>query len=215
MSKRPRRPDPFRKLKALYTRMDREYERVTSALDFTCAGCPQNCCVSYFQHHTHIEWAYAFEGLMAMDEQRRAMFMERARDNVRQCSEALGRGERPRVMCPLNEDGLCGLYEHRLMICRLHGVPHVLRTPDGRSAAYPGCFRFEERLARETGLADAPAHVAQAARANMDVLDRTPLYRELVELEMRFVGAQGKNLPRVNMTLAEMMVSGPPPVKKK
>lgn len=215
MSKRSSKPDHFRKLKALYAQMDREYERVTSALGFTCAGCKQNCCVSHFQHHTHIEWAYLFQGLSALDPAEREEYMARARANVEACSQALNRGERPRVMCPLNNDGLCGMYEHRLMICRLHGVPHTLRTPDGRGAAYPGCFRFEDMLAEETGLRDAPEHVAQAARASLPVLDRTPLYRTLAELEMRFVGPRGRDLPRVNMTLAEMMVSGPPPVDKK
>ena len=213
MSKRPARPDPLRRLAALYARMDLEYDRVTGALDFSCAGCPQNCCVSYFQHHTHIEWAYAFVGLAALDPDRREEFLVRAGENVRLCAEALTRGERPRVMCPLNQDGLCGLYDHRLMICRLHGAPHLLTGPDGRGARYPGCFRLEESLAARPDLASAPPHLAHLVRDRTPFVDRTPLYRELAELEMRFLGQDPRNLPRVNMTLAEMLVSGPPPVK--
>jgi len=110
---------------------------------------------------------------------------------VRETHEALARGERPAVMCPVNDDGLCGMYEHRLMICRLHGVPHLLAGRDGLPQAYPGCHRFP------AGSAAAP-------------LDRTPLYRDLARIEMDLLGARLRSLPRVNLTLAEMMVQGPP-----
>ncbi|THB63956.1 MAG: hypothetical protein D6E12_15940 [Desulfovibrio sp.] len=213
MSRRAK-PDPFRKLVALYARMDQEYSTVTATQDFSCAECPQNCCYSYFQHHTHIEWAFALKGMGLLPEDRRESYLSRARDNVAQCEAALAKGERPHVMCPVNDDGLCGLYEHRLMICRLHGVPNVLRLPDGRENRFPGCFRFEDAVAESHGLKDAPEHIIAATRHQLPFLDRTPLYRDLVALEMRFVGPKLKELARVNLTLSQMLVKEFPLDKK-
>ena len=98
-------------------------------------------------------------------------------------------------MCPANVDGLCMIYRHRLMICRLHGVRHRLSGPSG-VRDFPGCWRFEEGAASQ----DGPA----------PVLDRTPLYRRLAALEMEFLGAKARRLPRVSLTLALMLVNGPP-----
>lgn len=181
----------LRRLEALYTRMAQGYEAAAQGTGFTCTGCTQNCCTSHFQHHTYAEWLYFFKGLDALPAPRREQYMDRARACVRETHEALARGERPAVMCPVNDDGLCGMYAHRLMICRLHGVPHLLAGRDGLPQAYPGCHRFP------AGGAAAP-------------LDRTPLYRDLARIEMDLLGARLRSLPRVNLTLAEMMVQGPP-----
>ena len=78
-------------------------------------------------------------------------------------------------MCPLNDDGLCGVYGHRLMICRMHGVPNALVRPDGRRIQFAGCFRAQE-LTQEAD--------------DVFVLDRTPLYTDLVRLEMEFLGSK-------------------------
>ena len=191
----------FRRLAALYDRMQREYDRAAAqAPGFTCAGCPQNCCTSFFQHHTYVEWAYLWQGLEALPGARRAGFLERARDYLDAARAAQARGEVPAAMCPLitreGEDGgagRCGLYAHRLMICRLHGVPHALATPGRPPREFPGCWRYGE-----------------AAAAAPVLLDRTPLYRELAGLERDFLGPRAGRLPRVDLTLAEMLVQGPP-----
>ena len=60
---------------------------------------------------------------------------------------------------------------------------------------FPGCFRAQELC---KGLQDVP------------VMDRTELYRELASLEMALLGEKRKKLPRVNLTLADMVVQGPP-----
>lgn len=185
----------FRKLGLLYKRMVDEYEVVSGKLGLTCADCDQNCCVSYFQHHTYVEWAYLWKGLKALPESQRDDFLRRAGEYVDQAGAMLAQGVRPNVMCPLNVDGLCGLYGHRLMICRLHGVPNVMVRPDGRSVSFPGCHRSQEL---SEGFDQPPT------------LDRTPLYRELVKLEMEFLGNKIRRLPKVDMTLAEMIVNGPP-----
>ena len=181
----------FRRLEALYARMQAAYDATVGETGFTCSGCADNCCTSYFQHHTYVEWSFLFKGLDALPAERRDEYMRRAEEYVFRSREALARGERPAVMCPLNDDGLCGVYAHRLMICRLHGVPHTLAGRMGQVQDYPGCFRFP-------------------AEAGATPLDRTPLYRELVKLEMDFLGSRLSQLPKVNLTLAEMMVQGAP-----
>ncbi len=184
----------FRRLAALYKKMDKAYAAAADPMGFTCDGCGRNCCVSYFQHHTHVEWLYLFEGMNQLPEHIRAEFMERARENVRLTGEALGRGEIPSVMCPLNVDGRCGLYMHRLMICRLHGVPNLL-LQGGVPREFSGCWRAQELC---------------AANPDYKIMDRTPLYRELAQLELDLLGPRRARLPKVDMTLAEMLVSGPP-----
>lgn len=186
----------FRKLASLYEDMQNQYRAYSAGLGLTCDDCSQNCCTSYFQHHTRIEWAYLLHGLAELPEVLRREYERRARDYIHASQEALAAGEQPRVMCPLNYDGRCGVYRHRLMICRLHGVPNMLRYPNGRVLDFPGCYRSQE-------LCEKAEHVP--------VLDRTPLYTRLMELEMQYVGpAKVRSLPRVDLTLAEMIVHGAP-----
>jgi len=195
----------FRKLAAIYDAMADRYAESAGAIGLSCDGCADNCCLTFFQHHTYVEWAYLWEGLAALPPDRLEAVRRRAHDYVDQAREALGRGLRPRVMCPLNldlEQGLCGLYDHRLMICRMHGVPNELVRPDGRRVAFPGCQRCQ-------GLTES----LKAKGEPVPVLDRTPLYRDLAALEMRFVGSNLRRLPKVDHTIAEMIVLGPPRLK--
>ena len=53
----------YRKLAALYTRMADAYADAAGRIGLSCAGCADNCCHSYFQHHTYVEWAYLWQGL--------------------------------------------------------------------------------------------------------------------------------------------------------
>lgn len=179
----------------LYSRMEQAYDIVAQQIDFTCEGCPDNCCDSYFQHHTYLEWAYLWEGIKALPEARRKILLERAADYAAQCEEALGKGERPLVMCPLNEEGRCTLYGHRLMICRMHGVPSSLTLPNGQAKTFPGCSRCQE-LTR--------------GRAAVPTVERTPLLRELAMLEQELLGDQRGLLPKVKKTIADMIILGPP-----
>lgn len=187
--------DPFQELRLVYSEMEEAYDLAARKIGLSCRGCRENCCVSYFQHHTYFEWAYLWQGLRACDDKRLEGFLSRAKAYVTQAEKMLVQGARPDIMCPLNEDGLCGLYEHRLMICRMHGVPNSLVRPDGKKLNFPGC---------------GPCQELYAGRGEVPVLDRTPYYRTLAHLETAFRGITTGPLPRVNLTLAEMLVKGPP-----
>jgi Fe-S-cluster containining protein len=188
----------FEDLAHLYTTMEAAYSRAADTFGLSCEGCSDNCCTSYFQHHTYIEWAYLWEGINACSEERRRGFLDRAKAYVAQSRLCLAQGKTPGMMCPLNENGLCRLYEHRLMICRMHGVPNSFIRPDGKVMRFPGCIRCQEQYA---DLDQAP------------MLDRTPFYKALASLEMALMAFQGYAMPKVKLTLAEMLVQGPPQIK--
>lgn len=210
----------FARLAQLYAQMDEAYQTSAQAIGLSCAGCAENCCETFFQHHTYLEWAYLWEGLRALPKDRLEAIRSDAGNWVVRHQNPILPGARPRVMCPLNlgreGEGRCGLYSHRMMICRMHGVPNVLLRP-GRPAqparpgfpvqagpaapperrAFPGCDR-----AQELGKTCEPV-----------LLDRTPLLSALARLEMEFVGPERmRKGPRVDLTLAEMVLMGPPKI---
>jgi Fe-S-cluster containining protein len=185
----------FKKLSRLYSEMEETYNRTAGKIGLSCQGCPDTCCTSHFQHPTIREWAYLWKGIGARPDEKQREFMNRAGEYVRQSRALLAQGLRPRIMCPLNDKGLCQLYEYRLMVCRMHGVPNSFVRPDGKRLSFPGCFRCQELY----------SHFKE-----VPVLDRTGFYRDLASLELAFVGPRIKTLPRVNLTLAEMLVQGPP-----
>jgi len=184
----------FRQLADLYGQMESAYQTVASVLDFSCDGCSDNCCDSYFLHHTYIEWAYLWEGLGQLEQDKKELYQKRAQDYVSRSQQALAKSERPMIMCPVNDNGLCGLYHNRLLICRLHGVPSSITMPNARSKTFPGCFRCQEII---------------QDKKNVTTMDRTRFFREMVLLEQSFMENQRPGLPRVKMTLAEMLIKEP------
>ena len=188
-------PELAAKIAELYSRMEQVYDLVAQQLDFTCQGCPDNCCDSYFQHHTHAEWGYLWVGLLELEPEKRAAMESRAADYAAACEKALARGERPQLMCPLNEKGRCSLYLHRLMICRMHGVPSSLTFPNGKVQKFPGCFRCQEIV---------------GDRQAVPSVERASLFRELVALEQELLGEKQGQLPKLKKTIAEMILAGPP-----
>ncbi len=186
-------------LAEIYGAMESGYDQLASEVGLTCRGCPDNCCDSYFLHHTYSEWAYLWQGLRELDEEQRSMIVKRAENYVEKSRVQLSRQERPQIMCPLNIDGLCGLYQHRMLVCRMHGIPATMTRPDGRSMRFPGCFRCQQVVKEKyEQLDDAPA------------MDRTPLFRKMVAVESRLLGDKRHLMPRVKLTIAEMIVQGPP-----
>jgi hypothetical protein len=188
-------PEFAEQVASLYRDMEKVYDSVAATLDFSCSGCPDNCCDSFFLHHTYTEWAYLWQGLYALSDRQLEEIREKSSACLAATKDALVRGKRPTVMCPLNSDGRCTLYPYRLMICRLHGVPSAFTRPDGRRMEFPGCFRCQEQLASEKPGA---------------VLDRTEFFRRLVELEMQLLCGRQRVLPKVKLTIAQMIVQGPP-----
>ena len=188
-------PELAAKIAELYSRMEQVYDLVAQQLDFTCQGCPDNCCDSYFLHHTYAEWGYLWVGLLELEPEKRAAVESRAADYAAACEKALARGERPQLMCPLNEKGRCSLYLHRLMICRMHGVPSSLTFPNGKVQKFPGCFRCPEIV---------------GDRQAVPSVERASLFRELVALEQELLGEKQGQLPKLKKTIAEMILAGPP-----
>jgi hypothetical protein len=179
----------------LYRDMEDAYDRTAKDLNFSCSGCPDNCCDSYFLHHTYTEWAYLWLGLKALASSQLQTINAKASLYVVETEAALARGERPIVMCPLNEDGLCTLYSYRMMLCRLHGVPATLTRPDGQKLVFPGCFSCQEQMPHESPIPP---------------LDRTRFLQRLVTLEIGLLGSRRMTAPKVKLTIAQMIVKGPP-----
>lgn len=188
-----------RRIAGIYGRMEEDYNKVAAALNFSCAGCPDNCCDSYFLHHTYAEWAYLWRGLRELDRETFENVQARAKDYQKRCRSAETRGERPQIMCPLNENGLCILYDYRMLVCRTHGVPARMRRPDGRVLQFPGCFRCQEVVGEreKTGL-KTPS------------VERTALFTELAKVEEECLGYRRQLYPKVRMTIADMILQGPP-----
>jgi len=186
-------------LAAIYEDMEEGYDKVARDIGLTCEGCPDNCCDSYFLHHTYSEWAYLWQGLQALAPEMQDRIRDRAAEYLRQCKGQLAEGRRPQIMCPLNENGLCALYQHRMLVCRMHGIPATMTRPDGQSMRFPGCFRCQEIVEQKYGQPEAAPS-----------MDRTELFRRMVGVESRLLGDKRHLMPRIKMTIAEMIVQGPP-----
>lgn len=187
----------------IYEEMEKGYEQVAAQLRFSCDGCPDNCCDSYFQHHTFVEWGYLWQGFCQLPEAQQTEILERSRLYIAACEQALARNERPQIMCPLNEEGRCILYAHRLMVCRTHGVPATMQRPDGQRLNFPGCFRCQE-LVEQT----IPHH--SEAQSLLPRVERTLLLRRLAMLENELMDGRRHLYPRIKLTIAQMLVKGPP-----
>ena len=173
------------RLQELFAAMDAAYDAVAGRYGFHCSGCEDNCCRTRFHHHTYLEVFLLRRGLEKLEPEQRAEIESRANDACREksvTSPDIGTRQR---MCPLNIDGLCRLYEYRPMICRLHGIPHVLRRPDGYRTVGSGCAAFQ----------------GQCGSRSEAVLDRTPHYKALAALEQEFRRAMGLT-DRVKSTVA-------------
>ncbi|MGM0452296.1 MAG: hypothetical protein ACQERN_03920 [Thermodesulfobacteriota bacterium] len=180
----------FDQLRALYADMDRAYDAATAAYGFSCAGCTDNCCRTRFAHHTHVEYLYLLAGFDALAQQTRTGIRKRAAEYAREMEAADATGQTLRLMCPLNEGGLCLLYAHRPMICRLHGVPHEF-SPPGRGRVYgAGCVQFE----------------SQCGHQPYQRFDRTPFYMKMADLEKRFKESAGIS-DKIKLTVAQMLLA--------
>jgi len=187
MKKQPDVYHPFlSRLKQLFADMDRAYHDTAARYGFHCTGCEDNCCRTRFYHHTLLEYLLLMEGFFSLDTAMQSDILQKARA----VAEADIKGAPVRLMCPLNVNSLCILYNQRPMICRLHGLPHELHRP-GRAVAYgPGCGTFDSRFG------DKP-YVR---------FDRTPYYIRMAALEKEL--QQALDAPhKIKMTVAQMLLA--------
>ena len=184
-------PDTIRpQVIQLFEQMDRDYDAAAKKSGFICNGCRDNCCLTRFYHHTLVEYLYIKSGLDQLEPQALVKVKERAEAAVEQMSGMPPKGREPvRVMCPLNIAGRCILYDYRPMICRLHGISHTLRRPDGQLQTGPGCDDF----------------YTQCGASNQTQLDRTPLYVAMANLERQLREELGFN-QKIKMTIAEIII---------
>ncbi len=176
------------KIADLYRRMDAAWEETAAHYGFQCNGCEDNCCRSFFYHHTHIETDYLVAGLATLP----ADLFQKITATLDKEMKAAGTSGDSGRMCPLNIDGLCVLYERRPMICRLHGIPHEFHKPDGEIVKGPGC-------ATGSPLFSSSGHFR---------LNRTPFYREMARLEAAYRKAAGKS-GKIKRTVTQMLVTAP------
>jgi len=174
------------KVDDVFKRMDQSYRQTAAELGFVCAGCEENCCRTLFHHHTLIEYLYLREGLSTLPTELHRLAVQRAAEVLERTDTAQDRAVKR--MCPLNIDGRCIVYAHRPMICRLHGIPHSLRRPDGLRQVGPGCADFDRQYAGTDPIR----------------LDRTPLYAALAELE-RELRQNLRFTRKLKMTIAQMI----------
>ena len=87
-------PDLSNQLKQLYADMQSDYDDVAALIGLTCTGCPDNCCDSYFLHHTYIEWAYLWQGLSFLPEDRRRDLTAKANAYELEARKLIAAGER-------------------------------------------------------------------------------------------------------------------------
>ena len=168
--------------------MDHAYAETAQYYGFQCAGCEENCCLTRFYHHTHVEYFYLLSGFFKLGFDRQEEIRSQAGAVNRQILTGQSQGTPPRMMCALNEQGACLLYEYRPMICRLHGIPHELKMP-GRPTVYgPGCSDF----------------VSRCGDRGYKVFDRTPFYLSLSGLERRF-REQFHITGKLKKTVSEML----------
>jgi Fe-S-cluster containining protein len=180
--------DFSRKMNNVYDLMDEAYDSVQRHYGFGCKGCRDNCCTQRFHHHTLAEYHYLKEGLKQADPELARQILRKARVVVESYQKEQELGEILPLMCPVNFEGLCRLYEHRPMICRMHGLPHRFKRSDGREERGGGCARFGE------------------AHPEPDwTVDRTKGYTALARIEGE-IRKRTMNGQRVNMTTAEMLM---------
>ncbi|MBC2713823.1 MAG: YkgJ family cysteine cluster protein [Desulfobacteraceae bacterium] len=179
----------FNDLKFLYARMDEMYDAVADAYGFHCSGCSDNCCLTRFFHHTLIEFLYLRKGFADLDESIREEVRYRALNVNEKVLCAEDGGHVSRIMCPLNREGLCILYEYRPMICRLHGIPHEFQHPARNKILGPGCHEFD----------------AQCGQKQYLTFNRTPFYQQMALLERRLREMTGMT-DKFKKTVAQMLV---------
>jgi len=179
----------FDRLQNTFAAMDRQYDAAAQFYGFHCRGCEDNCCRTRFHHHTYLEYLFIRRGFNELDAPDQRAIRTKAAEVCRQTELADKQGLAVRLMCPLNNDGLCILYHYRPMICRMHGIPHELQKPGQPIMRGPGCHAFDERCSAKPYFK----------------FDRTHFYFEMAGIENEFKQAADLS-GKIKLTIAEMVV---------
>jgi len=131
------------RLSDVYERLDSAYDELAMKYDgFSCNGCEKVCCDRVFIHFTLIEHFHLIEGFRKLSPDKREAVLERAEEYNRGFSETAHPEENFRMLCPLCEENRCILHPHRPLLCRVYGLPGVLKRETGEPLRFPGCWRF-------------------------------------------------------------------------
>jgi Fe-S-cluster containining protein len=182
---------PFlERLKIIYSAMDKKYQQAADYYNFHCTGCDNSCCFTRFYHHTFLEYLYIMEGYHTLVHEQKVQMKHRALEVCRKTREADEKGTPVRLMCPLNVNDLCLIYTYRPMICRLHGIPHVIQRPGQGVLHSEGCEVFTKQCQGKKRLE----------------FDRTPFYIKMAEMEKELKQTVGMT-QKIKMTVAQMVTT--------
>ncbi len=166
------------RLKLLNGAIDSMYVNTVSQTGFTCSGCDGvKCCTVDLILHTYVEMMYLRRGFSSLESKLKQRAADRASAMASLKSLDPWGDDYRNSVCALNLDGKCILYEHRPMICRLAGVRHLIRRPDGLTHESNGCHRFETEIR---------AFHPEA------IIDRTPFYKDMAKIEIEMIRSVGK-----------------------
>jgi len=167
--------------------MDKKYDEAAEHYGFNCSGCSDSCCMTHFYHHTFLEYFYIIKEYSLLPYETRKKIAEKAEIASEKADRLQKNGKRPRIMCPLNFDGLCLIYGGRPMICRLHGIPHEINL--GSRIKSPGCQSFD----------------IQNRDGKYFIFDRAKIYIKMARLENR-MKKELKISEKIKMTAAQMII---------
>ncbi|NOX21241.1 MAG: YkgJ family cysteine cluster protein [Nitrospirae bacterium] len=172
----------------IYEDIDREYQSAAEFYQFSCEGCEENCCSTVFYHHTLIEYFAVLDGFDELPEDIKQEALDKARDYIKELNKYRGKEEQLKIFCPLNFDGLCKIYKHRPLICRIHGLPGYFKHPTKGIQQFSGCKRFEK--------------LKNQSRERL--IDRTMFYTKIATLESQ-LRRDMNYVIRFQKTIAEMI----------
>jgi Fe-S-cluster containining protein len=179
--------ESIERIRIIFGALEGYYDSVAGEYGFSCEGCTTNCCTQRFHHHTYAEHYFLLEGMSRAEPERVAEILTKAKVVTDSYMREIAVGEILPLMCPVNFEGKCALYEYRPMICRMHGLPHSFRMPNGQVQEGGGCHRFEE--------------LHEAGKR----LDRTAVYTELAMIEKDLRAKHGLK-GKFRKTTAEMLM---------
>ncbi|NOZ24665.1 MAG: hypothetical protein GXO94_01010, partial [Nitrospirae bacterium] len=177
------------RLFSIYSEIDGAYRKSAEHYGFSCDGCEDNCCRTVFYHYTLVEYFGLLEGFDRLPAGIRDESMRKGRAYLEKLKENKDGEEGLDLMCPLNYDGLCRIYEYRPLICRIHGFPGRFDHPVKGDQRFTGCKVFNETCQEDW----------------TQLIDRTPFYVRIADLEGRLRRRMNYK-ERFRKTIAGMLI---------